>query len=750
LTDELRSQLQSALGATYTIERELGGGGMSRVFLANEKSLDRKIVLKVLPRELAAAVMLDRFRREVQLAAQLQHPHILPLFSAGEINGLPYFTMPFVNGESLRKKLAGGGTPPIPDTIRILREVASALAYAHHCEIVHRDIKPDNVLMSHGSAIVMDFGVAKAIQASMRERDDALTSEGLAIGTPAYMSPEQAAGDPATDYRSDIYSFGVMAYEMLAGTTPFAGRSRPAMLAAHLVERPAPIEKRRPEISDSFAKLVMHCLQKEPRDRPQNASDLVAALDAQTSGESPAERRRERRDPSIAVLPFANLSSEPESEYFSDGITDEIISALSTLPSLRVAARTSSFALKGRGLNVKEIGEELNVDSVLEGSVRRAKKRVRIDTQLINTADGYRLFAERYDRELEDVYAIQEEIAKSIVAKLEVRLTGEQEHALGRRQTDNLDAYEHYLRGRYIWNGKRKMPAAIQHFTEALKHDPNYALAYHGLADSYSALGLYGFLPQKAMMELAKTAAARGIELAPDMAETRTSLGLVQLLEWDWKGAESSLRSVIDRHPRHALAYAWLAWLLSNLDRPAEAMSAATRGNELDPLAPVVNGVTALVHYHAREYDRAIEHCERVLELDPVSFIGLLTISLSYAHEGRYEQAVSYAKESARLSPTVMFLQSLLGVVYAMAGKTDAALGVLADMKQRAHSDYVAPILLSWVYAHLGEIDLAFECLDRAYEEKSCTLAFGIRAPMYDPLRLDPRFPALIKNLGLS
>ena len=528
MTDELRTQLQSALGATYTIERELGGGGMSRVFLANEISLDRKIVLKVLPRELAAAVMLDRFRREVQLAAQLQHPHILPLFSAGEINGLPYFTMPFVNGESLRKKLGGGGTLPIPDTIRILREVASALAYAHHCEIVHRDIKPDNVLLSHGSAIVMDFGVAKAIQASIRERDNALTTEGFAIGTPAYMSPEQAAGDPDTDHRSDIYSFGVMAYEMLAGTTPFAGRSRPALLAAHLVEKPAPIEQRRPDISDSLAKLVMHCLQKEPGYRPQHAADLVAALDAQTSGETPAERRRERKDPSIAVLPFANLSSEPESEYFSDGITDEIISALSTLPSLRVAARTSSFALKGKGLNVKEIGDQLNVDSVLEGSVRRAKKRVRIDTQLINTADGYRLFSERYDRELEDVFAIQEEIAKSIVAKLEVRLTGEQEHALGRRQTDSLDAYEHYLRGRYIWNGKRKMPAAIQHFTEALKHDPNYALAYHGLADSYSALGLYGFLPQTAMMELAKTAAARGIELAPDMAETRTSLGLVQ------------------------------------------------------------------------------------------------------------------------------------------------------------------------------------------------------------------------------
>jgi serine/threonine protein kinase len=723
---------------------------MSRVFLAHEVSLDRKVVLKVLPPGLAAAVMLGRFRREIQLAAQLQHPNILPLFSAGEVNGVPYFTMPFVNGESLRKRLGKGGGLPIPETIRILREVASALAYAHQCDIVHRDIKPDNVLMSHGAAVVMDFGVAKAIQAAIDQSDSRLTSEGYAIGTPAYMSPEQSAGDPATDHRSDIYAFGVMAYEMLVGSTPFAGRSRHAMLAAHLVEKPASVKERRPDIPDPLATLVMHCLEKEPGDRPQHASELVSALDEQASGETVAARRRDRKEPSIAVLPFANLSAEPDSAYFSDGITDEIISALSRIPSLRVAARTSSFALMGRGLNVREIAEQLKVDSVLEGSVRRAKTRVRIDTQLINAADGYRLFAERYDRELEDVFAIQEEIAKCIVARLEVRLTGEQEQALGSRQTDNLDAYEHYLRGRYIWNGKRKMPAAIQHFAEALKHDPNYALAYHGLSDSYCALGLYAFMPQAAMMELAKGAAARGLELAPNLAETRTSLGFVQILEWDWPGAELTLRTVIDRHPRYALAHAWLAWLLANLDRPAEAMAAAARGTELDPLAPVISGVAALVHYHARDYDRAIEHCERVLELDPVSFMGLLTISLSYAHEGQYQQAIGYAEESARLSPSVVFLQALLGVVYAMAGRIEEAQEVLAAMKQRARTDYVAPILLSWVYAHLNEIDLAFECLDRAYEERSCTLALGIRAPMYDPLRPDPRFDILVGKLGLA
>ncbi len=724
---------------------------MSRVFLANETSLDRKVVLKLLPRELAAAVMLDRFRREIQLAARLQHPHILPLFSAGEVDGLPYYTMPFVNGESLRKKLGqGGGGLPITDIFHTLREVASALTYAHRCDIVHRDIKPDNVLLSHGSAMVLDFGGAKAIQAATRERDEVLTSEGFAIGTAAYMSPEQSAADPGTDHRSYIYAFGAMAYEMLTGSTPFSGRSRPAMLAAHLVEKPVHISQRRPDTPPNLAQLVMSCLEKDPRNRPQDASDLIDALDEYRENGGSTSNDHRRHEPSIAVLPFANLSAEPESEYFSDGISDEIISALSSIPSLRVAARTSSFALKGRGLNVREIADQLNVDSVLEGSVRRAKTRVRIDTQLINASDGYRLFSERYDRELEDVFAIQEEIAKSIVAKLEVSLTGAQQQALGERQTGNLDAYEHYLRGRYIWNGKRKLPVAIQHFSEALKHDPNYALAYHGLADSYCALGLYAFLPQSAMMDLARTAAARGLELAPSLPETRTSVGFVQILDWDWAGAESTLRSVIAKHPRHALAYAWLAWLLSNLDRPAEAMAAAVRGNELEPLAPVVNGVAALVHYHAREYDKAIDHCERALELDPVSFIGLLTISLSYSHEGRHDRAISYAEESARLSPSVVFLQALLGVVYAMAGDRPKAEEVLTSMKLRAHTDYVAPILLAWVYAHLDQVDLAFECLDRAYAERSCTLALGIRAPMYDPLRLDPRFKILLKNLGLS
>jgi serine/threonine-protein kinase len=616
---------------------------------------------------------------------------------------------------------------------------------------VHRDIKPDNILLSHGSAMVMDFGVAKALHAAIRPSDDALTSEGLAIGTPAYMSPEQAAGDLELDHRSDIYALGVMAYEMLAGTTPFAGRSRHAMLAAHVVEKPEPLGTRRPDIPEPLATLVMYCLQKEPGDRPQHSSELVSALDSgNITAEATAIRRRERREPSIAVLPFVNLSADPENEYFSDGITDEIISALSSIDSLRVAARTSSFAFKGRGLNVSQIAKELKVDAVLEGSVRRANNRVRIDAQLVNAADGYLLLAERYDRELDDVFAIQEEIAKSIVGKMAIKLTGEQKESLGRRRTDNVEAYEHYLRGRFIWNGTRKMHAAMQHFGEALRHDPGYALAHHGLADCYSVLGLYGSVPPREVIPRAKAAALRSVELAPDLAEAGTSLGHVQILEWDWTGAESTLRSVIAKHPRHALAHSFLAWLLSDVDRPAEAKAVARRAYEVDPLAPVVNGVAALVHYHAREYGDAIAHCERVLELDPMSFIGLFAMSLSYAHEGRYPQAINYAKEGVRLSPGVTFMQALLGVVYALAGKIDDARDVLAKMKEKARTEYVAPVLLSWLHAHLDETELAFECLDQAIAERSCMLAFGIRAPMYDPLRVDPRFDVLIGRLGLS
>lgn len=751
MPSELREQLQAALGPAYSLERELGGGGMSRVFVAQDSALDRQVVFKVLPPELAAAVYLDRFRREIKLAARLQHPHIVPLLSAGEADGLFYFTMPFVDGESLRAKLAVGEEFTIPAATRLLREVASALAYAHDSGVVHRDIKPENVLLSHGSAMVTDFGVAKALRAAARPDAAPLTTEGIVLGTPVYMAPEQGCGDPDTDHRADIYALGILAYEILAGAPPFAGRPRQALMAAHIMEKPAPISRRRAGIPDSLAELVMACLEKAPKDRPQHAKDVVALLDRIAAGGGKTDRRGEGNQASIAVLPFANLSADIENEYFSDGITEEILSALQTIPSLRVAARTSSFALKGKNLTVSEIGDQLKVDSVLEGSVRRASRRVRINVQLVNSTNGYRIWSERYDREVEDVFAIQEEIARSIVDKLKLSLTSGEDKALAKRRTDNFEAYELYLRGRHFWNQKRRINSAISCCEQALKKDPEYALAFHGLAECYGALGLYAAIPPAVAMPLAKAAALRAAELAPELAEVRASLGYIQALEWEWTAAQENLQAAIELNPRYALAHAYSAWVLVTMGHATEAAAAARLAQELDPLSPVTNGIAALVAYQARDFDLAIREGERSLELDPTDFIGLFATSVSYAAAGKHEDAIRYSERGVSFSPESTFLLALLGAVNAMGGRTEAARAALATLHQRASQGYVAPLLLSWIYCNLGEADRAFDLLDQAYEEHSCTLGFGEwRVPMYDPIRDDPRFSALLEKLRMQ
>lgn len=751
MPSELREQLQAALGPAYSIERELGGGGMSRVFVAQDSALDRQVVFKVLPPELAAVVYLDRFRREIKLAARLQHPHIVPLLSAGEADGLFYFTMPFVDGESLRAKLAVGEEFTIPAATRLLREVASALAYAHDSGVVHRDIKPENVLLSHNSAMVTDFGVAKALRAAARSDAAPVTSEGVVLGTPAYMAPEQGCGDPDTDHRADIYALGILAYEILTGAPPFAGRPRQSLLAAHIMEKPAPMSGRRTGIPDSLAELVMACLEKEPKNRPQHAKDVVAVLDRIAAGGGETERRHEGNGASIAVLPFANLSADKENEYFSDGITEEILSALQSIPSLRVAARTSSFALKGKNLTASEIGDQLKVESVLEGSVRRASRRVRINVQLINSTNGYRIWSERYDREVEDVFAIQEEIARSIVEKLKVSLTSGENRALGKRRTDNFAAYELYLRGRHFWGQKRRMDSAIACFEQALNKDPEYALAFHGLAECYGTLGLYAAIPPAVAMPLAKAAALRATELAPELAEARASLGYIQALQWEWTAAQENLQAAIELDPRYALAHGYSAMVLATLGHATEAAAAARLAQELDPLSPGTNGIAALVGYHARDFDLAIREGERSLELDPADFIGLFATSVSCAAAGKHDDAIRYSERGVGFSPDSTFLLALLGAVNAMAGRTEAAQTVLATLHQRASQDYVAPLLLSWIYCNLGDADRAFELLDQACEEHSCTLGFGEwRVPMYDPIRDDPRFSALLEKLGMQ
>jgi serine/threonine protein kinase/tetratricopeptide (TPR) repeat protein len=768
--------LRAALAGRYEIGREIGQGAFATVYLANDARHDRQVALKVLNADPSSEKGQLRFILEIRILARLQHPNILPLHDSGHVEALLYYLMPYVSGETLRARIGRERQLPIDATVRISCETADALSYAHREGIIHRDIKPENILLSGGHAIVADFGIARLIDAAGVQQ---LTRTGMGgPGTPAYMSPEQLMGDRELDGRSDIYSLGCVLYEMLTGKPPFPGKEGFVKRFTEPPPRPSSVRKEVPVWLDE---VVLKTLARNPEERFGRADDLVRALSDHTStdprpptpltvgssSDSPspvettayrltptvANRLRETEQPSIAVLPFANMSENPDNEYFSDGITEEILNVLARIPTLKVAARTSTFALKGKSLGITEIGQLLNVKTVLEGSVRRVGQRVRITAQLINARDGYHIWSERYDREIEDVFEIQDEIARTIVDRLKVKLTTAQDEALGKRHTENVEAYELYLRGRHCcdrWNMKGMLEKAIRHFEHALAKDPNYALAYHGLADAYCVPGLWGFLPGAEVLPKALAAATRAVELAPELAESRTSLGFVQLLSWDWDAAESSLLHAIDLNPRYALAHSLHAWLLSTVERPREASEAARLGQELDPLSPATNGIAALVSYHGRQFDQAIAECQRALERDRTSFLALLAMTLSYAAKGMYKEAIDHAERGVLLSPHVNLLRALLAAVYAMAGERAAAETVLAELLERSQQVYVAPTMFSWTYANLDQPDAAFEWLEKASSTRDCTLGFGIRVPLYDRIAVDPRFQEILRCLGLG
>jgi serine/threonine protein kinase/tetratricopeptide (TPR) repeat protein len=755
-TSALRTDLGHVLGDAYVVERELSGGGMSRVFVANDRTLKRRVVVKVVSAERTEGGGVERFRREILFAAQLQHPHIVPLLTAGAVQERPYFLMPFVEGESLEQLLKRTGALPVRDCIRLLREIASALSHAHERGVVHRDIKPANILLSDGSAMVTDFGVAKALSVTSRmraidETDGGLTGTGMALGTPAYIAPEQAAADSEVDHRADIYSFGALAYEMLTGEPPFGRRVAQKLIVAHLTEQPVPVAERRTGLPPALTSLVMRCLEKDPAHRPQSTREIMRDLDLLiVANPSGGTRVRESTMASIAVLPFVNLSPDPENEFFSDGITEEILNTLYDVPGVRVPARTSSFAFKGRQVDIAEVGRQLRVDSVLEGSVRKAGNRIRITAKLVNTADGYQLWSERYDRDLEDVFAIQDEIARAIVERLKVTLNESRKAALASRHPVNVDAYELYLRGRHCWNQRGMLQKAMRYFERALEKDPAYALAHHGLADAYGVLGLYAFAPSSAVMPKALAFAERAVALGDTLAETHTTLGFIQTLAWDWKGAAASLQRAKQLNPEYAIAHSFSAWLSTTLGERDNAVASARRALELEPLSPVTSGILALVLYHARDYDGAIQQAERVLDMEPNSFLALMAGSLSHSAKGQHEQAIAQAERGVSLSPEALFLRALLGTAYASSDENGGAAAILQDLERRAASEYVAPVLLSWIYAHVGEIDKAFAALERAYEERACTLGLGMRFPLYDTISSDPRFAALLVRLGLD
>ena len=742
MTPDLRDQLQHTLGASYTLERELGGGGMSRVFVAEDTALGRSVVVKVLPPEMASGVSIERFKREITFAARLQHPHIVPLLSAGEAGGLPYFTMPFVEGESLRARLVRGEEIPLKAAVHLLREVASALAYAHRKGVIHRDIKPENVLIAEQHAMVTDFGVAKAISAATQADRDGLTSVGVALGTPAYMAPEQVAGDPGTDHRADIYAFGVIAYELLAGRAPFAGRTAQALMAAHVLETPEAISNRRAGVPAELSALVMRCLEKSPDNRPQSAEDILRRLD-----DVPATHR-EQKDarPSIAVLPMVNTSGDPENEHFSDGLTDELIGVFSKVDGITVTGRTSTFALKGKGLSVRAITDLLHVEHVLEGSVRRAGDRLKVRVQLVN-ADGSVIWSESYDRRLEDVFAVQEEIAQAVVRALEVKLVAAR-GPLVRPATKDLTAYDLFLKGRYVRRGMApdQMRLAIQYFEQAVARDPSYARAYAWLSDTHWLQIVLASRPASEEVPPAREYATAALPLDSSLAEAYWAMAqLLAGFDWDRPAAERAFKRAIVLDPGFEEARHLYGIFLFHWSRIDEAEAELTRTLEIDPLLAAAHHTFGRLHLSMRRPDQAITHLREALTLEPMFSLAHSQLGHAYLQKGMSAEAITEFEAGARIgSPSD---KAHLAYGYARVGRHEDAKAILANLV--SPGNYPPPFHMALAYVGLGDHNEAFRWLEQAREEHAPWLITVNIDRAFDPLRVDSRFGNIVRAMGL-
>ena len=743
----LQDRLQAVLPERYTIERELGRGGMATVYLAQDLKHRRSVAVKVLSPELAAALGPDRFLREIDTAARLTHPHILPLHDSGEADGLLYYVMPYVEGESLRGRLIRERQLPFEDALRIASQVADALGYAHERDVVHRDIKPENILFQSGHAVVSDFGIARAIKVAVEGR---VTGTGIALGTPGYMSPEQAQGIDQLDGRSDLYSLGCVLYEMLAGDPPFTGWSAQAILARQVLEPLPRLRTVRDTVPDWLEQAVARALAKAPPDRFATAAEFVAGLTKPST--STVAEAAAALEHSIAVLPFVNLSADPENGYFCDGMTEEILNALSAVPSLRVAARTSSFAFKDVTDDVRAIGEQLRVRTVLEGSVRRADIKLRVTAQLINVADGFHLWSHTYEREMKDVFAVQDEIARAIVHALKGKLEGESSVALVAPPTDNVEAYALYLKARYFW--KKKSASALknclEYFEQAIALDPRYSLAHAGLADSYIMLAYHSYVPPKRVFPRARVAADAAVTFDDGLAEAHSARACVSLFyDWDWPAAERGFQRAIELKELYPTAHFWYACCLWALGRTADAVEQASRAQALAPLSLVGNANLGWALYFARRHDEAITQCRKALDLDTNYLMTYTVLGQAYVAASRYDEAIDALQSAVSFSGGLAFTSAALGYAYAKAGKRREARKILQNLQQRSSAEYVPPFCVALVHAGLSDEDEAMAWLDRAYEERSHWLVYLKAWPVFDDLRSDARFAALTSRVGL-
>ena len=689
-------RLRESLSHSYTIDRELGRGGMATVFLAQDIKHDRVVALKVLHLDLAASLGPDRFLREIKLAARLNHPHILPLFDSGNADGFLYYVMPYVEGESLRERLDRDHQLSVDEAVHHGRAIASALDYAHRQNIVHRDIKPENVMVYEGEAMVMDFGIAKAVSAAGSEN---LTQTGMMVGTPAYVSPEQGAGETNLDGRSDQYSLACMLYEMLSGERPFSGGSLQAVLAKRFSGMPRPLRSLRSAIPESVENAIAKAMATEASARYATSAHFAQALatgglrtptDSQAMPHAVVSAAK-----SVAVLPFANMSADPDNEYFTDGMAEEIINALTKIQSLRVASRTSSFAFKAKNEDIGEIGRKLKVSTVLEGSVRKMGNRLRITAQLVNVADGYQLWSERYDREMEDVFEIQDDISQAIVKALRVILSEGEKKQIEKARVVNVQAYDFYLRGRQFFHQLRRksLDYARQMFNKAIEIDSDYALAYAGVADCYSLLYTY-FDAREFNLRQADIASSKALLLEPELAEAHVAKGLAVSLSKRFDEAEQEFEQAMQLNPKLFEAVYWYARARLSQGRYEEAVKLFERAASLRPEEYQTPGFLgqALRSLGRNDeadaaYRRLVKLVEQHVDLNPDDARAWSLGATASANLADSERAVQYAERAIAVDPEDPMLLYNVACTFGVLGKTDECLNALEQAVSKGWGD---------------------------------------------------------------
>ncbi|MFN2604216.1 MAG: protein kinase, partial [Gemmatimonadaceae bacterium] len=776
----------------YTLERELGGGGMSRVFVAEDTTLERKVVIKVLPPELAAAVNVERFKREIQLTAKLQHPNIVPVLSSGVTDVLPFYMMPFIEGESLRARISREGELPTNEVMKILRDVLSALAYAHERGIVHRDIKPDNVLLTKYNSQVTDFGIAKALTASAT-KDGFATSLGVAIGTPAYMAPEQVVADPTIDHRADLYSAGVMAYEMLTGSQIFGGRSSPqAVMAAQAVERPAPIDSKRRSVPPALSALIMRALEKQAADRPQSAEEMLNVLDQLATpgggsiatvrpspvAESTATSNRTRivaiaafltvvlgiaflirprpsnqLSPRLAVLPFENGGADSDA-YFADGMTEAITNRLASISGLTVIGRQSAKRYVGSKESPQQIGSELGVNYLLTGSVRwdksqRGRNIVSVRPALLRTADGSQVWGEPYEAVLSGEFKLESDVAEHVARALDVALLPHESRAIASKPTNDTIAYDDYLKGRFFLNKRTTagVQQALDYFNKAVSRDPNFARAYAGLAEVYVVLPTYTDATVDSSWAGIRKYAAIAIRLDSTLAAPHAALGSILKYEHHWAEAEAEFKKAIALEPGYPTTYQWYSRMVANLGRIPEALALAEKAQKLDPLSPILNLNLGTIQLYSGRYDAADSTLKSTIMMDPANPNARFTYSTLLVVKKEYAKAIAQLDTAISFTSNGMNVERLTiyrAVARAYAGDTAAARAALNQVNRNPRKGELG-YELSLLHMSLSEKDSAIAWVAHHMSGLFSDALF-FRVPFFDPIRDNPEFKAAINR----